>query len=409
VTWRGLLAIRRVRLVTAALVASGWADGFLPVALSFAVLRITGSVARLGLVLAVQGGVALLLTLAGGLAGDRFPRRRIMVVSLATRTVVAAVIAATLLAGVASFPLLLAMAGVYGCADGFFGPASSALLPEIVPRQHLAPANALIGGTSSAASVAAPAIAGAIVATLGTGAAFAVQAGALAIALGCLIMVQIPASPLAQTCAVRVIQQLRLGWAEFAKRRWLWLLTVEWTVFSLVVLAPVNVLGPAIAQRYLGGASAWGIIGSCLSLGAIAGQAMAGHARMPARPALVIACLVPLMTGEALVLGLGLPLAVVALTTAVSGLAIGVQAVIFPTAMQLSVPPDVLARVTSIDLLTSEGGQPAGYVLAGPVGAAVGPHDYLASAAIGIIAASLAYALLPALRVRVIARKPSQT
>jgi hypothetical protein len=60
---RGLLAGRQVRLVMAALVFSGWADGFLPVTLSFAVLRVTGSVARLGLVLAAQGGVALLLSL----------------------------------------------------------------------------------------------------------------------------------------------------------------------------------------------------------------------------------------------------------------------------------------------------------------------------------------------------------
>jgi hypothetical protein len=393
----------------AALVFSGWADGFLPVTLSFAVLRVTGSVARLGLVLAAQGGVALLLTLAGGLAGDHFPRRLIMIVSLAARTVVATVIAATLLAGVASFPLLLAMAGVYGCADGFFGPASAALLPEIAPRDHLAPANALIGGTSSAANAAAPAIAGAIVATLGTGAAFAIQATALAIALGGLAVVRIPASPLTRTSRVRVARQLWEGWAEFARHRWLWLLTAEWAVFSLVILAPVNVLGTAIAQRSLGGAFAWGIIGSCMSLGAVAGQVMAGRVRMPGRPALIMACLLPFMAGEVLALGLGLTLPVVALMTAVSGLALGVQAVIFPTAMQTSVPPDMLARVTSIDLLASEGGLPAGYVLAGPVGAAVGPHVYLTFAAIGIIAASVAYALLPSLRIRVNASKPSET
>jgi predicted MFS family arabinose efflux permease len=402
VTRRGLLAARQVRLVLAALVFSGWADGFLPVTLSFAVLHVTGSVARLGLVLAAQGGVALLLTLAGGLAGDRFPRRPIMIVSLAARAVVAAVIAATLLAGVASFPLLLTMAGVYGCADGFFGPASAALLPEIVPREHLAPANALIGGTSSAANAAAPAIAGAIVATLGTGAAFAIQATTLAIALGGLAVVRIPASPLTRTSRARVARQLWQGWAEFAKHRWLWLLTVEWAVFSLVILAPVNVLGPAIAQRSLGGAFAWGIIGSCLSLGAVAGQVMAGRARMPVRPALIMACLLPFMAAEALALGLGLILPVVALMTAVSGFALGVQAVIFPTAMQTSIPPDMLARVTSIDLLTSEGGQPAGYVLAGPVGAAIGPHAYLTFAGIGIIAASATYALLPSLRVRAV-------
>jgi hypothetical protein len=69
----------------------------------------------------------------------------------------------------------------------------------------------------------------------------------------------------------------------------------------------------------------------------------------------------------------------------------------------------MLARVTSIDLLASEGGLPAGYVLAGPVGAAIGPHAYLTFAAIGIIAASAAYALLPSLRIRVNASKPSET
>jgi Major Facilitator Superfamily len=400
VTWRGLLAVRHVRLVVTALVASGWADGFLPVTMSFAVLRVTGSVARLGLLLAVQSGVALLLTLAGGMAGDRFPRSRIMIASLAIRTAVASVIAVTLLTGMASYALLLAMAGVYGCADGFFGPASSALLPEIVPREHLAPANALIGGTASTGSIAAPAIAGIIVATLGTGAAFAVEAAVLAIASGCLAAVRIPVSPSTRTRTANTFQQLRAGWTEFARRRWLWLLTAEWTVFSVVILAPVNVLGPAIAQRYLGGASAWGVIGSCLSLGAVAGQIVAGRRRMPARPAMVIACLVPLMTGEALVLGLGAPLVVVVLATTVSGFAIGIQAVIFPTAMQTSVPSSVLARVTSIDLLVSEGGQPVGYALAGPAGVAVGPHAFLACAAIGALAASLFYALLPPLRGR---------
>jgi Major Facilitator Superfamily len=332
-----------------------------------------------------------------------------MIASLAIRTAVASVIAVTLLTDMASYPLLLAMAGIYGCADGFFGPASSALLPEIVPREHLAPANALIGGTASTGSIAAPAIAGIVVATLGTGAAFAVQAVVLAIAFSCLAAIRIPASQSTRVKAANTFQQLQAGWAEFARRRWLWLLTAEWTVFSMIILAPVNVLGPAIAQRYLGGASAWGAIGSCLSLGAVAGQIIAGRVRMPTRPAMVIACLLPFMTGEALALGLGAPLVVVALATTVSGLAIGIQAVIFPTAMQTSVPSGVLGRVTSIDLLASEGGQPASYALAGPAGAAVGPHAFLACAAIGALAASLMYALLPPLRARVTSDEPAGT
>jgi hypothetical protein len=113
-----LLADRRLRYVLAALVASGMADGFLPVIVSFAVLHVTGSVGQLGLVLACQSTAALVLTLAGGLAADHFSRGRILLCSVAARAVAAASLAALLLTGMASFPLLLAAAGVYGCADG---------------------------------------------------------------------------------------------------------------------------------------------------------------------------------------------------------------------------------------------------------------------------------------------------
>jgi hypothetical protein len=187
--------------------------------------------------------------------------------------------------------------------------------------------------------------------------------------------------------------QLRDGWAEFAGRPWLWLLTGQWTVFSLVILAPVAVLGPVIADRDLGGPLAWGIISSCLAFGAVTGQLAAGRIR-PARSAAWIAGLVPVMTGEALALGLGAPLAVVALAAAVTGLAMGLQATAFRIAVQTSVPAAALARVTAIDLLGSEGGQPIGYVLAGPAGTAFGAHSLLTAAAAGMFAASVAFAWL---------------
>ena len=79
--------------------------------------------------LAGQATAALALTLAGGVAGDRFGRGRILTCSLAVRAGAAALLAVSLITGTALFPLLLAAAGAYGCADGFFGPASTALLP----------------------------------------------------------------------------------------------------------------------------------------------------------------------------------------------------------------------------------------------------------------------------------------
>jgi len=301
------------------------------VTLSFAVLRVTGSVGRLGLVLAVQATAALVLTLAGGLAADRFAPDRILIFSLAGRTAAAALLAGTLLAGTASFPLLLAAAAGYGCADGFFGPASTALVPNLVPRERLAPANALLGGSTSAAAIAAPALAGPVVAALGPGAGFVVQATLLAAAAGILGagVTKVTqgtragreramragrerAAPAASVRRARVASgrgALRVGWGEFVRIRWLWLLTGQWLVFSMLTLAPVTVL-----------------------------------------------------------------------------------------ALQASVRPDVLARVAAIDLVGSEGGQPVGYALAGPLAGAVGAHAFLTASAAIMAVAGTAFAFLPALR-----------
>jgi hypothetical protein len=107
------------------------------------------------------------------------------------------------------------------------------------------------------------------------------------------------------------------------------------------------------------------------------------------------------MTAQALALGLSAPLPLVALGAAVTGLAMGAQSVIFQTAMQASVPPVVLARVTAIDLVGSEGGQPVGYALAGPLAATVGTHPFLAASAAGMLTAAAAFTLLGPLRARI--------
>ncbi len=392
-----MLADRHFRLVLVALTASSSADGLLPVVISFAALQVTGSAGRLGMVLACQGVASLLLSLAGGMAGDRFPRGRILVISSAVRLLAAATLAASLLTGQASFGLLAGMAAVYGCADGFFAPVSTALLPEVVPKPRIAAANALIGGMGSSARIVAPAIAGGVVAVLGPGAGFACEAAVLAVMVGCLAAARLPVRRARAVTDATMLGQVRAGWAAFARLRWLWLLTLQWSLLSLLVLAPVAVLGPAVAQRFLGGAASWGVISSCLALGAVAGQAAAGPIR-PARPARAAACLVPVMTGEALTLGLGAPLAVVAAAAVVTGLAMGGYSVIFQTTVQTAVPAAVLARVSAFDLLGSELAQPAGYALAGPAGMAFGPRTVLTAGSAAMFIAAAAFTLPSPLR-----------
>ncbi len=366
---------------------------------SFAVLKVTGSVGRLGVVLSVQAAVGLALSLAGGVAGDRWRRSRILVLSTAVRMAAAVALAVALLSHAASFTALLAGSVVYGCANGFFGPVSAAVLPDVVAGERLAAANAVIGGVSSSVTIVTPALAGTVVAILGPGAGFAVEAAVLGVAAASLAAARVPAARRRTAGEGGLLEQLQTGWRIFRRLRWLWLLTLQWTMFSLLILAPVAVLGPTIALRYLGGAAAWGVISSCLTVGVVAGQFTVGRLRLN-RPALLAAGLCPAGITEALALGFGAPVPVIGVTAVVSGLAMGAQFVIFQTTMQSSVPAPVLARVAAFDLLGSELGQPVGYAIAGPVGAAVGIRGFLTGCAAIALVAVLPFAVAPSLRTR---------
>src|ERR1019366_4785971 len=76
---------------------------------------------------------------------------------------------------IAGVLVLVGMAVAYGCADGFFAPVSTALLPDVARRDQLVAANGLIGGISSSARIVAPAIAG-VVALFGAGSGFGLEA-----------------------------------------------------------------------------------------------------------------------------------------------------------------------------------------------------------------------------------------
>jgi MFS family permease len=394
---RRLLSERQFRCVFAALAGSGMANGFLPVAESFGILKTTGSAGDLGLVLAVQGAVSLALSLFAGVAADRLPRAGQLVASSLVRLAAAAALAAVLLTHTASIGWFYGVAVVYGGADALFAPASTAIVPDIVAKDDLGEANALIGSSMSLSWMVAPAMAGVIVSAFGPGMAFVAESAVMAFTTLCLVLARIPASGEGGEERVGgVLIQMREGWKEFRKRRWLWLLTLQWTLFSLVLLAPLSVAGPTVAKDYLGGAAPWGVISTCLAIGVVGAQFLARRLKLN-RPALFIAWLPPLMVAETLALGLGAPVAVVAAAALFSGCALGLQGVLFQTTMQQAVPGNVLGRVAAFDLVASEIGQPVGYALAGPLGLAIGLRKLLvACAAVAVVGTGVFAGLLSA-------------
>jgi MFS family permease len=384
---RGVLREGPFRLLLAARAISSLGDRLVPVALAFAVLDLTGSVTDLGLVIAAQTTPLIILVLVGGVWADRLPRQLVMLGSDSVRALAQATSAVLLLTGSAHIWQLAVLQAIYGAAEAFFGPASTAVVSQTVPAGQLQPANALLGLADNASSIAGPALAGVIVAAASPGWGLAFDAATFLLSGAFLLALRLERGepqPRRST-----MSELREGWRAFSGRRWLWASVLFFTLYVGLVYAPWQVLGPAVARSHLGGPAAWAAISASLGAGALAGGLL-GLRWRPLRP-LRVAFLFFLVTGPALlaVLGAHAPLAAIIPVAVLDGAAASLFNAWWFTAQQTEVPAAELSRVSSWDYLGSLVFEPAGLVAVGPVALAIGVSSTLyVSAVIGVLLAA---------------------
>ncbi|HZL54819.1 MAG TPA: MFS transporter, partial [Solirubrobacteraceae bacterium] len=261
----GPLRNAQFRLLFAGRAISSLGDRVVPLALSFAVLDLTGSVTDLGIVFAAQTLPLVLFVLLGGVWADRLPRQFVMLASDGVRALAQGLSAVLLLSGSAHIWELAVLQAVYGAAEAFFGPASVAIVPQTVDERDLQPANALLGLSGNLADVLGPALAGVIVATAGPGWGLATDAATFVASAAFLALMRPRALAAASEFAAgSTLAQLRAGWHAFRSRTWLWVTVVFFTVFLAFVYSPLQVLGPQVAKVSLGGPGAWAAISVAL-------------------------------------------------------------------------------------------------------------------------------------------------
>jgi MFS family permease len=390
----GPLEERDFRLLWLGQTTSAFGSALVPVALAFAVIELTSSEAALGLVLAAGLCSRVVLLLLGGVLADRLPRQRVMLAADALRALTQGLVAVLLLSGQAQVWHLLVLFALFGAGDAFFSPASTGLVPETVSPGRLQQANALISLSRSAAWIAGPLLAGLIVAGAGPGLAFAIDSATFVVSTVSLALLRLPrvvARPYGG-----VLADLREGWHEVAARTWVWTTIARFSVSNLAI-APLFVLGPFVAERSLGGAASWGLIGTCGGIGAVFGDAAALRLK-PRRPLFVGGLAVSLWALEPALLAQPFPTAVLAVAAAVGFAGVSFSNTLWFTTLQQRIPRESLSRVSSYDWLGSLVFQPAGYALAGPAAAAIGiPATLIASAAVQATAC-IGVALTPAAR-----------
>lgn len=368
-------------------------DGVFTVALAVQTLRVSGSPAALSFVLAARALPTVCLLLLGGVIVDRIPRRVAMLTSDLTRGLVVAGIAVGAATGELRLWELITMAAIFGAADALFLPASTAIVPELLPAHELVNGSALTSGSQQGAQrLAGPALGGIIVASLGTAAAFGVDAASFAVSAACLaVMTARPGRGAAPGRSV--LADARAGLRYCWSQPWLWVSIIGSGVVNFAAFSPLLVLVPVLVRHVLGqGPAVLGLVLAAGGAGGVAGSLVI--ARLGAPRLRVTAMWLAWGGASAGVIALGFAPDgwVAGLVFAVVWALVMYGGVLWSSLIQQRVPAELLGRVGSVDLVVSFAASPIGLVVAGLVAGGIGARAALVAG--GGLAALMTFCLV---------------
>ncbi|QLL06869.1 MFS transporter [Mycobacterium vicinigordonae] len=358
-----------------------------PVALSLAVLQASHRPSDLGVVLAVQVAAQLGLLLVGGVLGDRWPRRALLVGTNLGAGLTQGAVAAILLTGHYQLALVACLQFINGALEAFASPALRGIVPELVESAQLPRANATLATAKNLTKVLGPVVAGLLVAARGGGIAIAVDAIsflAAAAIFSRLRLADTPSGPSGDS----VLTEIRRGWRTFRSTRWLWATTASFAVINLIGTGTWQILGPEITIARAN-APVWGMALSVRAIGALfMGVVLYRHAPQRfLRSGQLLAAL-----GACGLLGLGIDLSApwFLLCAFVSGLGFAAPSIAWDTCVHQHIPRQQLSRISAYNDLLSYTCVPVGQLLVAPAAAWLGPANVALYAGIGFIAAALA-------------------
>src|SRR5215469_5402049 len=389
------LRIPAFRLLFSARAISYLGTYLAPIAVAFAILDLGGGATAIGLGFAAWTLAQVAMLAFGGVLGDRFPRRSVMVASDIASTVVRTVMGVLLVSGHAEVWELIALQACGGAAVAFYSPASYGLVREVVPEDLLQPANGMLAIARYAAFPLGAAIGGSIVALIGPGTALLVDAGTYA--TSAVLLSQIHVRSMAKAGA-GFLRELREGWSAFVEQTWVWVLVIYVSLYFLITYAPFFVLGPYVAKHSMDGARSWAFVVTGEGIGALLGGLMGIRWRPRGRPMVTTGLLLMVTAVQNLILAFHPTTFLLTLAATGAGFAFALGSVVWDTTLQRKVPPEKLARVASYAWMGAMVFLPAGYALAGPIAMAIGLKTYLVIAAGWIVVSTLFVVRLRAVR-----------
>ena len=371
--WMPLKA-RAFRRLWAGAGLSMLADQAFLVALTWLVLRVTGSGAELGLVLAVASIPGTILTPAGGVLSDRYSPALIMIWTSAGRVLLLALLTFLIMADATRIWHVYVIAAGLSALDALYYPASMSIVPTLVDRARLNAANALSQAAEQVSSIFGPALAGTLLALLGLGASFGATAVLFLIAtalFGAVARAAKSSGPQASDVSeedkgqsgarIEFSEGISYVWRDGVIRSLLLILLCT----NLAMMGPLYVGGAVLAESRLGGAGAFATLVGAAGAGALIGVVGAGSVSRFRRRGLIelgLTGLLGIIVGAiAFVPNL---VAAVALATSIGAIS-SFLGVITISWLQERAEPRLIGRVMSFAMFSAVALDPISFALAG--------------------------------------------
>ena len=275
---------RDFRLLWAGMTVSLLGDGIFLIAMAWQAYELWNAPDALSLLGIGMTIPMIAFLLPAGVLSDRLDRRTLMLCADAGRAVVIAALAVLSLTGLLTFWELLVVVALYGVGTAFFTPAFEAVVPDIVPATDLPAANSLDQFVRPIAlRLAGPALGGALVATFGTGTAFAVDAASFGASTVAVFLMRPPPHPRSEH-AESSFSAVKEGLRFVRSRVWLWGTLLSATIAYLAFMGPAEVLLPYVVKNELhASAGDLGLVFAAGGIGAIGAALIMGQRGHPRR------------------------------------------------------------------------------------------------------------------------------
>ncbi len=362
------------------------------------ILQLTDSALQVGLVVAVRMAPQLLFGLPAGVVADRFDRKRVLLAAQWVTTATYFLLAALVLTGVVEPWHVFAFAAVTGTALVFNQTSRQALIPQIVPSEHVLNAVALNTAALNMMRIAGPAVAGLLLLS-GVGPVYLLS-GALGLAgIGFVFFLELPRQPRPTEEQPPWLDDLREGLSFVAHKPAVLAVLGPPLIMFVFGIPYLNVFVPLFAKDVLDlGDSGVGALVAAAGAGALLGSLVMASQTQLRRRGILLLIFLALFSGGLLLFSRTtlLPLSIIALMAAAS-MSTSFMALTNSLLLELS-PPDMRGRVMSLMSL-DRGLIPVGAITAGALATLLGPQDGLlvmASVCLGLTV--LAALAAPALR-----------